>query len=73
MSETQKKFYWDESTIFHFRFEANYTSKKNVIKNIIAYVENECTIEENENESDVIWNASNIRLITDLINQVFNK
>ena len=58
-----KKFYWDPETLFHFKFEANYTSKKNIVKNIIAYVENECTCENGESEND---------LIKDLIKQVFN-
>ena len=61
---TQKKFYWNEETLSHFIFEANYTSKKNVIKNITAFVENECDLEDDENEQD---------LIKDLINQVFNQ
>jgi len=62
--KTEKKFYWNEETLSHFRFEANYTSKKNVIKNISAFVENECDLENDENDED---------LIKDLINQVFNQ
>ena len=61
---TQKRFYWNDETIFYFRFEANYTSKKNVIENITAFVENECSLENDESEED---------LIKDLIRQVFNQ
>ena len=59
-----KKFYWNEDTLEHFKFNSNYQNKEEVIKEITNFVENNCSLESNETEED---------LINDLINQVYNK
>ena len=60
----EKKFYWNEDTLEHFKFNSNYQNKEEVIKEITLFVENECSLENNETEED---------LIKDLTNQVYNK
>ena len=59
-----KKFYWNEETLNHFKFHSNYQNKEEVINEITLFVENECSLENNETEED---------LIKDLIKQVYNK
>jgi len=56
------KFYWSENTLNAFKFESCYQTKDETIRKITLFVENECSIEEDEEEED---------LIQDLINQVF--
>jgi len=65
MSTTKKKkFYWNEDTLNHFKFNSSYQNEKQTIKEITLFVENECSLEDNETEE---------MLINDLINQVYNK
>jgi len=59
-----KKFYWNEETLNYFKFNSNYQNKEEVINEITLFVENECSLEDNETEED---------LIKDLTNQVYNK
>ena len=59
-----KKFHWDEDTLDYFQFQSNYQSKKENIKEITNFVENSCSLEENETEE---------MLINDLVKQVYNK
>jgi hypothetical protein len=59
-----KKFYWNEETLNYFKFNSNYQNKEEVINEITLFVENECSLEDNETEED---------LIKDLIKQVYNK
>jgi len=59
-----KKFYWNEDTLNHFKFNSNYQNKEEVINEITLFVEKECSVEDNETEED---------LIKDLTNQVYNK
>jgi|TARA_R110001592_G_scaffold192000_1_gene438576 hypothetical protein len=59
-----KKFYWNEETLNHFKFHSNYQNKEEVINEITLFVENECSLENNETEE---------MLINDLIKQVYNK
>ena len=60
----ENRFYWNEETLEHFKFNSNYQNKEEVIKEITLFVENECSLENNETEED---------LIKDLIKQVYNK
>ena len=65
MSTTkEKKFYWDEDTLNHFKFNSNYQNEKETIKEITEFVENECSLEKGETDE---------MLINDLIKQVYNK
>ena len=61
---SNKKFYWNEDTLDYFKFQSNYQSKEENIKEITNFVEHTCSLEENETEED---------LIKDLTNQVYNK
>jgi hypothetical protein len=60
----KNKFYWNEETLEHFRFNSSYVNKKELEKEVIKFVENECDLEENETEE---------MLIKDLLNQIYNK
>ena len=59
-----KKFYWNEDTLNHFKFHSTYQNENQTIKEITEFVENECSLEDNETEE---------MLINDLIKQVYNK
>ena len=59
-----KKFYWNNETLEHFKFHSNYQNKEETIKEITKFVEIDCSLEDNETEKD---------LINDLINQIYNK
>jgi len=56
------KYTWNEDTLDHFKFMANYETKVKVLCEITEFVENNCSIEENEVEQD---------LIDDLVAQVY--
>ncbi len=58
------KYTWNEDTLDHFKFIANYDTKVNLLYEITEFVENNCTIEENEVEQD---------LIDDLVAQVYTE
>ncbi len=60
----EKKFYWNEDTLNHFKLNSNYQNKQEVINEITSFVENNCSLEDNETEED---------LIKDLTKQVYNK
>ena len=65
MLNTKKnKFYWNEDTLNHFKFNSSYQNEKQTIKEITEFVENECSLEDNE---------TNEMLIKDLITQIYNK
>jgi hypothetical protein len=57
------KYFWNEDTIDHFKFNSSYETKENMVKEIEEFVENNCQLEENEVEQD---------LIDDLVKQVYN-
>jgi len=59
-----KKFYWNNETLEHFKFHSNYQNKEESLKEITKFVENECSLEDGETEE---------MLINDLVNQVYNK
>jgi hypothetical protein len=61
--KTNKKFHWSEDTLNHFEFQSSYDSRDKVLQNITLFVENDCTLEDNETEDE---------LINDLINQIYN-
>ena len=61
--KTNKKFHWNEDTLNHFEFQSSYDSKDKVLQDITLFVENDCTLEDNETEDE---------LINDLINQIYN-
>jgi len=52
------KFYWNEDTLNHFKF---HVPNSETLKEITKFVENECSLEDNE---------TNEMLINDLINQI---
>jgi hypothetical protein len=56
------KYFWNEDTIDHFKFNSSYETKENIVKEIEEFVENNCQLEENEVEQD---------LIDDLVKQVY--
>ena len=58
------KYTWNEDTLDHFKFIANYDTKVNLLYEIAEFVENNCTIEENEVEQD---------LVDDLVAQVYTE
>jgi len=58
------KYTWNEDTLDHFKFIANYDTKENLLYEITEFVENNCSIEENEVEQD---------LIDDLVDQVYTE
>ena len=59
-----KKFHWNEDTLEHFKFQSNYQNENETIKEITKFVENECSLENNETDE---------MLINDLIKQIYNK
>lgn len=61
--KTNKKFHWSEETLKHFEFQSSYDSRDKVLQDITLFVENDCTLENNETEDE---------LINDLINQIYN-
>ena len=58
------KYTWNEDTLDHFKFISNYNTKEDLLYVITEFVENNCTIEENEVEQD---------LIDDLVAQVYTE
>ena len=60
----EKRFYWNEDTLEHFKFQSNYQNENETIKEITKFVENECSLENNETDE---------MLINDLIKQIYNK
>ncbi len=58
------KYTWNEDTLEHFEFIANYYTKEDLLYEITEFVENCCSIEENEVEQD---------LIDDLVAQVYTE
>ena len=58
------KYTWNEETLEHFKFIANYDTKENLLYEITEFVENNCSIEENEVEQD---------LVDDLVAQVYTE
>jgi hypothetical protein len=56
------KYTFNEDTVDHFKFMSSYASKEEVYSEIEEFVENNCTLEENEVEKD---------LVEDLLNQVY--
>ena len=61
--KTNKKFHWSEDTLNHFEFQSSYDSRDKVLQDITLFVENDCTLEDDETEDE---------LINDLINQIYN-
>ena len=59
----KNKFHWNEETLEHFRFNSSYVNKKEIEKEVTKFVENECSLEENETEE---------MLIKDLLHQIYN-
>jgi len=58
------KYTWNEDTLDHFKFIANYDTKENLLYEITEFVENNCQLEENEVEQD---------LVDDLVAQVYTE
>ena len=58
------KYTWNEDTLDHFKFIANYNTKEDLLYVITEFVENNTQLEENEVEQD---------LIDDLVAQVYTE
>lgn len=58
------KFYWNEDTLDHFKFEASYLSKEELVKSVTEFVEIDCHLEEGETEE---------MLVEDLVNQIYSE
>ena len=58
------KYTWNEDTLDHFKFIANYDTKVNLLYEITEFVENNCDLEENEVYQD---------LVDDLVAQVYTE
>ena len=58
------KYTWNEDTIDHFKFIANYDTKEKVLYEITEFVEIDCQLEDNEVYQD---------LIDDLVAQVYTE
>jgi len=58
------KYTWNEDTLDHFKFIANYDTKVNLLYEITEFVENNTQLEENEVYQD---------LIDDLVAQVYTE
>jgi hypothetical protein len=56
------KYTWNEDTLDHFKFIANYDTKEKVLYEITEFVEIDCQLEDNEVYQD---------LIDDLVAQVY--
>ena len=49
-----KTFYWNEETIDHFKSASHYITKEELLQRITEFVKNDCEIEEDESEQDLI-------------------
>ena len=58
----EKQFHWNEDTINHFKFESNYLSKEHIEDQVRNFVEDQCSLEDDETEE---------MLVKDLMNRVF--
>ena len=58
------KYTWNEDTLDHFKFIANYDTKEKVLYEITEFVENNTQLEDNEVYQD---------LIDDLVAQVYTE
>lgn len=56
------KFYWNEETIQHFRFQSNYLNEKQILESVKDFVACDCTLEDGETEED---------LVIDLMEQIY--
>ena len=58
----EMKFHWNAQTIAHFKSESNYLSKEHLEDQVRNFVEDQCSLEDDETEE---------MLVKDLMNQVF--
>ena len=58
------KYTWNEDTLDHFKFIANYDTKEDLLYEITEFVENNTQLEENEVYQD---------LVDDLVAQVYTE
>lgn len=56
------KFYWNEETIQHFRFQSNYINEKQMLESVKDFVACDCALEDGETEED---------LVIDLMEQIY--
>jgi len=59
-----KEFHWNLETLEHFKFNSNYQTKEETLKEITDFVHFECDLEDGETEE---------MLINDLVKKVYNK
>ncbi len=61
MSKTQKsRYYWSKDTVDHFRFLSSYLNDLDLHQKISDFVEQDCSIEEDEDEEDLIEDLFNL-------------
>jgi hypothetical protein len=54
MSKSTKKVHWNEDTVDHFKLMTSYSTPKEVLEEVIDFVEADCTPEKGETENDLI-------------------
>ena len=59
-----KKIYWNPDTIDHFIFISNYADVDQVLTQVEDFVENNCELQENDTEKD---------LVEDLMNKIYER
>ena len=59
-----KDFHWNLETLEHFKFNSNYQTKEETLKEITNFVHFECDLEDGETEE---------MLVNDLMKKIYNK
>ncbi len=54
MSQTKVNIQWNEDTVDHFKLMSVSSTSSEVLKEVIDFVEGNCTPEEGETENDLI-------------------
>ncbi len=54
-----KNYHWNEDTLRHFQFISNYTSRNEILKQVVEFVEIDCQLEEGDTEKDLVENLMN--------------
>ncbi len=54
-----KNYHWNEDTLRHFKLISNYTSRNEILKQVVEFVEIDCQLEEGDTEKDLVENLMN--------------
>jgi len=57
---TTKKYHWNEDTLDHFRFLSSYLSPKMLYAEVEEFVVNDCTLEDNETDEELVNDLINV-------------